>query len=113
MQFVYKRDSKRIFKFAWLQDDKSKEILEWLNLDSENLKTIIFIENEYPYFKSTAFLKIVKYLRFPWPILTVGYIFPRFIRDWIYDYVAENRYKWFGKKDKCMVPIGDMVDRFL
>jgi predicted DCC family thiol-disulfide oxidoreductase YuxK len=113
MQFVYKRDSKRLFKFAWLQDDKSKEILEWLNLDSENFQTIIFIENEYPYFKSTAFLKIIKYLRFPWPILTVGYIFPRFIRDWIYDYVAENRYKWFGKKEKCMVPMRDMVDRFL
>jgi len=113
MQFVYKRDTKGRFKFAWLQDDNALEILQWLELDSEGLKTIILIEDENPYFKSRAFLKIVRNLRCPWPVLTVGYVLPRIFRDWIYDYVAENRYEWFGKKDQCMVPKGDLVKRFL
>jgi len=113
MQFVYKRDVKGRFKFAWLQDEKTKGILAWLDLGSDSLKTIILIEEEIPYYKSSAFLKIVKYLRFPWPFLTVGYVLPRIFRDWIYDFVAENRYKWFGKKEQCMVPSGDLLNRFL
>ena len=113
MQFVFKRDKKGGFKFVWLQDEKSLGILTWIDMDSESFKTIILIEEEKPYFKSTAFLKIVRYLRFPWPALTVGYILPGFIRDWIYDFIAENRYKWFGKKEMCMVPTGDLEKRFL
>ena len=113
MAFVYKRDNKNRFKFAWIQDENSKEIFNWLDLDLEDIKTIILIDMEKPYFKSTAFLKIVRYLRFPWPVLTVGYILPGIIRDWIYDFVAVNRYKWFGKKEACMVPTGDLLNRFL
>jgi len=113
LQFVYKRDKQGRFKFAWLQDEISGEILTWLDLNSDSFKTIILIEDETAFYKSTAFLKIVKYLCFPWPLLSVGYIFPRFIRDWIYDFVAENRYKWFGKKEQCMVPTGDLLKRFL
>ena len=57
MQFVYKRDRKAIFKFAWLQDDKTKEILDWLKLPTNNFDTIVLIESGKVYFKSTAFLK--------------------------------------------------------
>jgi predicted DCC family thiol-disulfide oxidoreductase YuxK len=96
-----------------LQDDNSKEILDWLNFDAESFETIILIEGKNFYFKSMAFLKIVRYLRFPWPVLTVGYIIPGFVRDWIYDFVAKNRYKWFGKKEECMVPTGNLFKRFL
>lgn len=113
MQFVYKRDLESNFKFTWMQDDKSREILNWLDLGSESFKTIILIEEETPYYKSSAFLKIVRHLRFPWPLLMVGYIFPGILRDWVYDYVAENRYRWFGKKDKCLIPTGELRDRFL
>ena len=113
MQFVYKRDKKDNFKFAWMQDEKSREILNWFNLSSESLKTIILIESEKVYFKSSAFFKIVRFLRFPWPVLSMGYVFPRIFRDWIYDIVAENRYRWFGKKEQCMVPEGDLIKRFL
>lgn len=113
MQFVYKRDAKGIFKFVWLQDDNSTEILTWFNLGSESLKTIILIEEKKAFYKSTAFLKIIRYLRFPWPVLSIGYIIPTFIRDWIYDFVAKNRYRWFGKKDQCLIPTGELLDRFL
>ena len=113
MQFVHKRDKKDYFKFAWLQDEKSEEILNWFNLDSESLKTIILIESEKSYFKSDAFFKIVRCLHFPWPLLTVGYLLPSAFRDRIYDFVADHRYKWFGKKEQCMAPTGDLTERFL
>jgi predicted DCC family thiol-disulfide oxidoreductase YuxK len=113
MQFVYKRDEKDNFKFAWVQDEKSVKILDQFNLHKESLKTIILIESEIVYYKSSAFFKIVRLLRFPWPVLTVGYLIPRAIRDWIYDFIAENRYRWFGKKEQCMVPTGDLVKKFV
>lgn len=113
MQFVYKHDNKMIFKFAWLQEKICKDILDWLSLPSDSFETIILIEENKPYFKSTAFLKIVRHIRFPWPLLLAGYIVPRFIRDWVYDHVAQRRYKWFGKKDQCLVPTGDVLNRFL
>jgi len=113
MQFVYRRDKKNIFKFAWLQDEKSREILNWFDLHSENVRTIILIDSETVFFKSSAFLKIVRFLRFPWPVLTVGYLLPRIFRDWIYDVVAKNRYRWFGKKEQCLMPTGDLLNKFL
>jgi predicted DCC family thiol-disulfide oxidoreductase YuxK len=113
MHFVFKRDQKSIFKFAWLQDNKSKEILSWLSLPRDKSDTIILIEAGQPYFKSQAVIKILRLLRFPWPLFIMGYIFPTFFRDWIYDFVAENRYKWFGKKEQCIVPTEEAVKRFL
>jgi predicted DCC family thiol-disulfide oxidoreductase YuxK len=113
MQFVYKRDKNGIFKFAWLQDKKSVEILEWLNLSKDDLNTIVLIEEEKAYFKSTAFLRIIRLLTFPWPLLGIGYVIPRIIRDVIYDFVAKNRYKWFGKKENCLIPRGALLKRFL
>lgn len=112
MQFIYKRDKEAAFKFAWLQDDKSKEILDWLELPGENFDTIVYIESGRAFFKSTAFLKIVRNLSFPWPILSVGYILPWFLRDMVYDFVAKNRYRWFGKKEACLVPTGKLLKRF-
>ena len=113
MQFVYKRDKKGMFKFAWLQDEKSKDILDWLNLSKDEFETIILLEKDKSYTKSTAFLKIIRNLPYPWPLLGVGYFIPRFLRDAIYDFVAKNRYNWFGKKETCLVPTGDLLKRFL
>jgi predicted DCC family thiol-disulfide oxidoreductase YuxK len=112
MRFVYKYDSKKYFKFAWIQEEKGKEILEWLGLPTDEYATIILIKNGQAFYKSNAFLKIVRYLRFPWPVLNIGIIIPIFIRDWIYDMVARNRYRLFGKKDHCLVPTGDLLGRF-
>ena len=111
--FVYLYDYKAVFHFAWIQSEAAGKILETLNLPTDDFKTIVFLENGRPYFKSDAFLRIVRYLRFPWPLLRIGIILPRPVRDWIYDLVAQNRYKWFGKKDQCLVPTGSMQDRFL
>lgn len=113
LNFVYNRDIKKIYMFAWIQSEKGKEILAWLSLPVEENETIVYIENGRPYYKSTAFLKIVKSLQFPWSILWLWVVVPKFIRNWFYDLTASNRYRLFGKKDKCVIPTGDLKERFL
>jgi predicted DCC family thiol-disulfide oxidoreductase YuxK len=113
MIFVYRRDPQAKFSFAWIQSEPGKEILEQLNMPTDEYDTIVYLDNGVASFKSTAFLKIVRHLRFPWPLLWAGVIIPRFLRNWIYDLVAGNRYKIFGKKDQCQLPTGDLKKRFL
>ena len=111
--FVYLYDHNRHFHFAWLQSPAACKILDMLGLPKDHFNTIIYLEQGIPYFKSDAFLKIVRHLRFPWSLLRISVILPRPIRDRIYDFVAQNRYKWFGKKDHCLVPTGELKQRFI
>ncbi len=113
LQFIYKRDKSGVFNYTWIQDKRGIEILDWLNLPANQSDTIVLIEHGQSSTKSTAFLKIVRHLKFPWPLLRIGYLIPVFIRDAIYDWVAKNRYQWFGKKGACMIPTGDLLERFL
>jgi predicted DCC family thiol-disulfide oxidoreductase YuxK len=78
-----------------------------------DLTSILFIENGQIYDRSTAVLKISRKLKGGYPLLYGFIIIPRFMRDWMYQQLANNRYKWFGKKDICMVPSSDLLDRFL
>jgi predicted DCC family thiol-disulfide oxidoreductase YuxK len=112
VQFVIKNDKQKLFKFGSLQSENSKSIL--LNLGVEqNLKTVILIDDGVAYFKSDAALKIMKQLQFPFKILYIFIIVPRFIRNWVYDFIAKYRYKFFGKKDTCMVPKQELKERFI
>jgi predicted DCC family thiol-disulfide oxidoreductase YuxK len=111
--FVYERDRRAVFKFAWIQSKQGKQILDYIGFAADDYETIVYIEHGKIHSRSSAFLKIVKHLRFPWPILCIGIIIPPFIRNWLYDIIARNRYKFFGKKDKCMVPTGELASRFL
>lgn len=87
--------------------------MEWCGLPTEEHETMVYIEDGVPYFRSTAFLRAVRLLRFPWPALAVGLLIPGPVRDWVYDRVAWNRYRIFGKKQECLVPTGDLLERFL
>ena len=82
-------------------------------IEFKNLKTIIFLENDKIYTRSTAALKISKHLNGAWSLLQAGYIFPAFLRDGVYNFIAKNRYKWFGKKDQCMIPSPELKSKFL
>ena len=113
MIFVYKRDPLGKFTLAWIQSDPGKQILEQLNMPTDEYDTIVYLEKGVASFKSTAFLKIVKHLKWPWPLLWAGVIVPKFLRDWFYDLVARHRYQIFGKKDQCLLPTGDLKQRFL
>jgi predicted DCC family thiol-disulfide oxidoreductase YuxK len=113
MRFVYKYDKTEQIKFAWIQSTEAQAVLEWAGLPTTQFDTIIFIDHLKVYQKSTAFLKITAYFVFPWTLLRIGFIVPRFIRDWIYEQVAQHRYRLFGKRENCLIPTGDLKSRFI
>lgn len=113
IQFVLKHEKNKEFRFASLQSKFGENILKKHNLDIENYDSIIFLENDNIYFKSSAALKIAKKLKFPFNIISIFIISPKFIRNPIYNFIAKNRYKWFGKKDVCFVATEELLDRFL
>jgi predicted DCC family thiol-disulfide oxidoreductase YuxK len=112
VQFIIKRDLKCHFKFASLQSETGQMLLNKYGV-SNKIDSIIVIENEKVYIKSSAALHISRYLDGYWRYLTILKVLPPFIRDFLYDILAKNRYKWFGKKDNCMLPTLEMKKRFL
>ncbi len=114
VQYVIKHDKKNIFMFAALQSEVGKELIEHFNIDTKKTDSILLYTPEDSLAtKSTAALKIAKHLGFPQSLITVFFIVPPFIRNWVYDYIAKNRYKWYGKKDACMIPTPELKSKFL
>ena len=113
INFVIRHDKKNYFLFATLQSEKGRELLKKLNVDNTQTDSVVLIENSKVYIKSTAALRISKHLNRLYPLFYGCIIIPPFIRNAVYDYVARNRYKWFGKSDVCMVPGEDIRSRFL
>ncbi len=113
VQFIIKRDSKQRFLYASLQSDAGQSILLQFQLNNSDFDSIILIENEKVYQKSTAILKIFKHLGIGWKLSYGFIIIPRFIRDGVYAFIAKNRYKWFGKREVCMIPTKELKMRFL
>ena len=113
VQFIIKRDKKDYFSFASLQSAQGQKILSQYNLPANDLNSFVLIENGKPYTRSTGALKVTKKLKGLWPLLYSFIIIPKFIRDTIYKWIAGNRYKWFGKKNECMIPAPQLKARFL
>ncbi|MFC2110048.1 thiol-disulfide oxidoreductase DCC family protein [Bacteroidota bacterium] len=113
VNFVLKRDSKEYFLFCALQTNKATKILSDLNHKLKDMKSIVLIENNKTYTKSTAALRIVKKLNYGWPLLYAFIIIPPFIRNAVYDFVAKRRYTWYGKKDTCRIPTENEISRFI
>lgn len=112
VRFVLKRDRKNRFKFASLQSDFARERLRKFG-SHESLETIVLIDHGRLFKKSDAALEIARHLDFPWPLWYALKIFPRAIRDFFYEFVARNRYRWFGKSDHCMLPAPELSERFV
>ncbi|ADY53437.1 thiol-disulfide oxidoreductase DCC [Pseudopedobacter saltans DSM 12145] len=113
VQFVIKHDKKERFMFASLQSDFAQKTLVNSFVASQKLSTVVLLEDRKTYSKSTAALRVLKKLNGLWPLLYVFIILPTFIRDAVYNLIAKNRYKWFGKKDSCMMPSPELRRRFL
>lgn len=113
VNFVIKRDKKDVFRFAALQSEIGQEYVSKFNIDPSETDSIILIDNDKCYVKSTAALHIIKSLSGGYPLLFGFLIVPAFFRNWVYDYVAKNRYKWYGKKESCMVPTEELKKKFL
>ncbi|HNY55809.1 MAG TPA: thiol-disulfide oxidoreductase DCC family protein [Chitinophagales bacterium] len=112
VQFIIRHDKTNSLKFASLQSVLGQELLTKYNM-SKDLEGVVFIENNKAYFKSAAAFKIVRYFGGFWRILNVFPILPLFVTDFGYDIIAKNRYRWFGKKDSCMIPSPEIRSRFL
>lgn len=113
INFIIKRDKNDLFKFATLQEEQGISLLKRYGIDTIDTDSIILIEDGKAFIKSSAALRIAKKLQYAWPLLYGFIIIPTFIRNWVYDYVAKNRYKWYGKKDRCMIPTPELKSKFL
>jgi len=113
VQFLLKREKQEQFVFASLQSDAAKYILLQYNVKKISMDSILFIEDGQIYQKSTAVLKISKYLNWPWTMVSVFRLLPLRFRDKMYDLIAKHRYSWFGRKDTCMMAIPEYKNRFI
>jgi predicted DCC family thiol-disulfide oxidoreductase YuxK len=113
VNWIIARDPKAQFRFAALQSDAGRALQERFGLDPDALDTLVLVEKRRPYVKSTAFLRVVRRLGLPWRLLYPLVIVPRPVRDFLHDVFARRRYRWFGKKDECMVPTAEVRERFL
>lgn len=111
--FVIKRDKEGEIKFGSLQSDEGKEYLDRFGLPVEKIDTFVLIENGNYYLRSDAALRLFRSLDGLWPCLYLFIIVPKSIRDFVYSFIADRRYKWFGKKNECMVPTTELKSRFL
>lgn len=112
VNFILRRDSKGRLKLAPLQSDYGRQVLGSHGKHPDVLDSMMLLEGERLTVKSTAVIRISKYLGGAWPLCMIFLIIPRFIRDFIYDIVAKNRYRWFGKYDTCRLPDPEFEDRF-
>jgi predicted DCC family thiol-disulfide oxidoreductase YuxK len=113
VQFIIRRDKKKKFLFGSLQGKFGQEILKKYNLPADNFSSFMLLENEKLYTRSTAALRMLKHLGRGWQLMYGFIILPGFIRDSVYNWIAKNRYKWYGKRDECMVPAPELRERFL
>ena len=112
VQFIMKRDRRATFKFTSLQSEQGQKLLRKYNVPND-IDSFVIIEHPKCYLKSTAALRVCKQLDGAWKLLSIFLVVPRPIRDFVYDIIAKNRYKWFGTKQSCMIPTAEQRKRFL
>lgn len=112
-KWIIKRDPEGKYHFASLQSDVAKGLLEKGGLSTDSMDTFVLIEDGKYYTRSTAALRLAKGLKFPYPLFYGLIIIPKFIRNAVYNWVARNRYRWFGKDEACMLPTPETKERFL
>lgn len=114
VQFLIKRDKKDVFRFVAIQSELGQEIISYIGIDTSKTDSIILYEPGIAYYyKAEAALHIASELGGIYSLMSVFKVLPKGISNAVYDYVARNRYKWYGKKDACMMPTPEMKAKFL
>ncbi|RZJ72786.1 thiol-disulfide oxidoreductase DCC family protein [Flavobacterium sp.] len=114
VQFIIKRDKKDVFRFVALQSELGERVLQHIGIDRKHIDSMVLYEPGVAYFyKSDAALEITKNLGGFWNLATGFKILPGFLRNPAYDFVAKNRYKWYGQKESCMIPTPELKAKFL
>ena len=114
VNYIIDRDKKDVFRFVSLQSELGQQIQQHLGLNTNQLDSIIlYIPKEAYYLKSSAAIRIMYQFPLFWKLSILFYIIPPFIRDAAYSYIANNRYKWFGKTEQCRIPTPALQQKFL
>jgi predicted DCC family thiol-disulfide oxidoreductase YuxK len=113
VRFIIKRDTKAQFIFCSLQSEAAHALLKNHDLHGADFKSFLLLQNNKFYTRSEAALRVARQLKSPYKFLYGFIIVPPFIRNWVYDLISANRYKWFGKREECMIPDGQLSKRFL
>ena len=114
VNYIIDRDKNDVFRFAALQSELGQQIQQYIGLNTNQLDSIIlYIPKEAYYTKSSAAIRIMSEFRGFWKLTRGFYIFPTFIRNLVYNYIAKNRYKWYGKKEQCRIPTPALQQKFL
>jgi len=113
VKFILDHEAAPVLRFASLQSPAGNRLLLELGFDPADAKTFVLVTDGSAYAKSEAAIRVASYLRGAWKLIGAIKILPRPIRDWLYDVVARNRYRWFGRREACMAPSPDLRARFL
>ena len=113
VNMIIRQDSKKIFRFAPIQSVAGQRLLKEYGIQEVSPDSFVLIENGKAYTASTAGLRVSKHLPWYWKWTQLLWIIPKFIRDAVYHFIARNRYRWFGRKESCMVPSQDIRERFI
>ncbi len=125
VDFVMKRDRKELFYFASLQSETGRQVFEWCvqrgypltsqaeEAGGDEFGTLVLLDRGRVLLRSAAFLYAVRKFPWPWPLLGLGLLVPRVIRDFLYDFVARRRYRFFGRRSFCRLPTPEQSSRFL
>lgn len=113
VQFVIRHDKRNQFQFASLQSNFGQAFLTDKQLDNQNFKSLILIDGDQFYTRSDAALRIGKGLGGIYSLSGVFLWVPKFIRDFFYDFIAKNRYRWFGQKEQCWLPTKELKQKFI
>lgn len=114
VQFVIRRDRKDIFRFVPLQTELGLKIIQHLGIDPKNTDSIVLYEpGKAYYYKSEAAIEIIKEFGGLYTLLRILTVFPKSLSNFVYDFVAKNRYRWYGKQENCMMPLPEVAAKFL
>lgn len=113
IRFALTHDKQQQLYFGTLQGETAREILPTLGIDPTKLNSVVFIENGNVWQLSDAVLRICRYFNAPWKWLYLLIVIPAPLRNAVYGFIAKNRYRWFGKKEQCMVPDAQQLARFV
>lgn len=111
--FIIKHDRQRIFKLCSVQSEEGKEMLSHFGYPTEFYDTMLYVEGDKSFQQSDAFFQIMAKLGYPWKAICIFRMIPKSLRNWLYDRIALNRYRLFGKYDYCNLPLADHEARFL
>jgi predicted DCC family thiol-disulfide oxidoreductase YuxK len=113
VKFIINHEADQSLRFTPLQSPAGARLLREFGFDPEDAKSFVLVADGKPYVKSDAAIRVARHLRGGWRLIGAIKIIPRPIRNWTYDVIARNRYRWFGRSEACMVPTPELLSRFV